>query len=548
MGRVEELEGVGAAAEAQNKMRVSIPWVAAIAILCLIIVGAAVWILKSTPPAEPKQIISFDYNLPDGQQFARRMTGQITPGLAISPDGSKFVYTTSEGLYLRSMEELNARLLNGAEGAPRLPFFSPDGGWIGYWAFAENKLKKIAVSGGAPTPICDVGPAVLGASWNSDDTIVYCDAMDGGIKRVSVDGGTPEILIEANMTELAGKGLPVFPQILPDGKTLLFTNMMGTNNADNEIMTYSLESGERKVLFKGGGAAQYLPTGHIAYALTTNNTTNLFTVPFDLESLETTGGHIPLVDGVNVSNIDFSSTGTLVYIPETSAGAGTPSTLVWVDRNGKEEPLAADPGAYSEPRISPDGKKVALSIRKDRNQDIYVWDLVRGTMMRLTRDEASDGAPIWTSNNKIAFASDREEGWPGIYLKSADGTGDLEKLGSVPDLLLSPSSLSADGKTLILTEASIGGTSGINFNIGTLSLEGDHEHKTLLKEDYAEVMPNISPNGKWMVYMAMNSEETGEIYVRPFPDVDNGKVQVSQGGGSAPLWSPDERELFYFGT
>jgi serine/threonine protein kinase/Tol biopolymer transport system component len=529
----------------QKKLRTILPWIAVTAVICLIIAGIAGWLLKPTPPPEPKQIVSFEYDLPEGQQFTRNIGGAVGEAIAISPDGSQFVYSTPEGLFLRSMKELSARPLARIEG--RHPFFSPDGQWIGYFDPVEGKLKKIGVSGGAPVVICDTGLLLVGASWNSDNTIVYGDATGGGIKRVSAAGGTPEVLIEGNITNIATEGFPAFPQILPDGKTLLFINVKSADA--NEIMAYSFESGERKLLFKGGNRAKYLPTGHIVYTITNNDIVNLLAVPFDLDSLETTGGHVALVQGVDPRNFAFSNTGTLVYRPATSAGAETLSTLVWVDRNGNETPLSADPDAYRAPRISPDGKKVALAIDKDGNEDIYVWDIVRETMTRLTFSEAGDSYPLWTSDSKrIAFSSDREGG--GVYWKSADGTGMDEKLGSAPDYILLPWSLSADGKTLALTEFSLGGSLGIDFNIGTLSLEKDHEHKILLKEKYVEAMPKISPDGRWMAYSANESssaeELTGEIYVRPFPDVETGKWQVSQGEGGDPLWSPDGRELFYF--
>ncbi len=535
------------AAKPRRKLQVGIPWLAAAIVLASIIVGVAVWMLKPTPPPESKQIISFDYDLPEGQQFTRNLRGAVRDNLDISPDGSQFVYCTPEGLYLRSMKELSARPLNGTGGRPLGPFFSPDGQWIAYWAQAVNKLKKVAVSGGAPVVICDVGPIVVGARWNPDNTIVYCDATGG--KRVPADGGTPEVLIDANVADIAEKGFPAYPQILPDGETLLFTNIRSTNNADNEIMVQSLESGDRKVLFKGGIDAEYLPTGHIAFLLTNNDITNLLAVPFDPDSLEITGGAVPLVERVNEGCAEFSSTGTLAYIPEAWASAGFVSTLVWVDHDGKEEPLLDEPDAYSGPRISPDGTKVALTINNDGNQDIHVWDIVRGTMSRLTFDEASDRSPQWTSNSKqIAFSSTREDVMDGIYLKSADGTGVVEKLGSMLDSGLYSSSLSADGKALVVTESTFGGTEGIDFNIGTLSLEGDNEYKALLKEEYREGIPKISPDGRWMAYWASESSGgIGEIYVRPFPNVDEGKWQVSQGGGLAPLWSPDGRELFYLG-
>jgi Tol biopolymer transport system component len=222
---------------------------------------------------------------------------------------------------------------------------------------------------------------------------------------------------------------------------------------------------------------------------------------------------------------------------------------MWVDRDGNEEPLPVDPDLYRSPKISPDGAKVALAINKGGNEDIYVWDILMGTWTRLTSHEASDDNPLWIRDGKrIVFSSSRDGIMNGIYWTLADSTGRVEKLSqaSSSGSYLSPSSLSIDGKTLVLQEAILGGISGIDFNIGTLSLEGDHEYESLLYEDYDEGNPKISPDGKWMAYSSNEfSEVIGEIYVRPFPDVDKGKWPVSQGGGTAPLWSPDGGELFY---
>jgi Tol biopolymer transport system component len=529
------------AVKLRKKMQVGIPWVAVTAILCLIIAAVAVWFFK---PAEPKRVMRLEYGIPEGRQFSRNLSGAVQYQIAVSPDGSRFVYNTTDGLYMRSMDALDAGQIAGTDKTSMQPFFSPDGRWIGYFSLSDQKLKKVSTSGGAPVVLCDVGIGA-GASWDSDDTIVYSD-VGSGIMRVSANGGTPETLVKGSLADLTKAGFPIMPQMLPDGDTLLFTNVFSSGIADYQIAAQSLQSGERKVLFKGGADARYLPTGHIVYFLTDNNRNNLLSVPFDLDSLDLKGGAVPLVEGI--ASAAVSNTGTLVYIPAAGAGAGSLSTPVWVDRNGKEEPLSAKSDAYKGPRISPDGTRVAFSINKDGSSNIWTWDIVRETITRLTFDEA--GVPVWTSDSKrIAFASGREGGSGGVYWKPADGTGETEKLGSEPDLSLAPWSLSGDGKTLVLLETVIGGSAGIDFNIGTMSLEGGHEHKTLLKEKYMEALPKISPDGRWMTYWSNESGESsggGEIYVRPFPDVDKGKWQVSQGGGVAPLWSPDGRELFYF--
>ena len=506
----------------RRNLRTTLTWAAVALLLGLSIAGVAVWKLK---PHEPRQVIRFNYELPERQKFSNLNY----PALAISPDGKQFVYSTAEGLYLRSVDELVDKLVAGTQGSTSQPFFSPDGKWLGYFCVSDAKLKKIDINGGAPVALCGTTP--YGVSWGADGTIVY-GQMPGDLMRVSSNGGTPESLVKTNSV------ISVFPQLLPDGESVLYTAAV----PQPRIVLQSLKSGERKELFSGI-AARYLPTGHLVYGLENNN--NLFAVPFDVDKREVTGGAIPIVEGV-ISPMQYavSGSGTLIYIP----GAATMSnqrTLVWVDRKGKEEPLPAQAGDYSAPKISPDGTKVALCVAAAGDKsDIWIWDILRGTMTRLTFNESSV-YPLWTRDGKrIAFSSYQlKTGFSAdVYWKAADGTGNDEKLGSAPNRALLPWSWSKDEKILALFEAEMSG--GINYDIGTLSMEGDHQRKPLLNQKYTEFQPKVSPNGKWMAY-ASNESGRLEIYVRPFPDVNSGRWQVSTNGGGTPLWSPDGRELFY---
>jgi Tol biopolymer transport system component len=347
--------------------------------------------------------------------------------------------------------------------------------------------------------------------------------------RISANGGTPGALIKSKSVGSA------FPQILPGGKSVLYTTF---TQSEPTIMVGSLESGETKAISAGVGA-RYLPTGHIVYAVGNN----LLAVPFDPDRLEMKGGPVPIVEGVfriNGPQYDLSDSGTLAYIPGTAGAAAAGRTLVWVDRQGKEEPITAPPNMYMFPKISPDGTRVALTIGSG-NLDIWIWDLIRKTLTRLTFDDTSESAPIWTPDGKrILFVSNRD-GANGIYWKPADGTGVVEKFATAPDRTLLPYSFSSDGKVLITGEL---GASSTKADIGMLSMEGNHARKALLQEKFDEVQPKISPDGQWMAYSSTESGQN-EVYVRPFPDIDKGKWQASTSGGSSPLWAPNGRELFY---
>ena len=300
----------------------ALPWIAVI-VVTAIVAGAAVWYLRAP---EPRQVARFYHELPEDQQF-----NVSTSPIGISPDGKQLVYSTTAGLYLRSLNSLDAKLIAGTETDPSSPFFSPDGKWIGYFSGRDNKLKKIAVSGGVPVSLCDI-PYFFGAVWNADHSIVYAEYGEG-IKRISADGGTPELIVDEEEV--------YHPRILPDGKSLLFT----FGSAPYKVAIQSLVTGERKELFQGDDA-QYIPTGHIVYAVANS----LWAVPFDPQKNKIAGGHVPVVEGVMRSGAPqyaVSDSGTLVYVPGTASQRGlTQRTLVWVDRNGREEPLLALSNAY----------------------------------------------------------------------------------------------------------------------------------------------------------------------------------------------------------
>ncbi|HSW38977.1 MAG TPA: protein kinase, partial [Acidobacteriota bacterium] len=367
--------------EQRTRARKLLPWIAASIVLGAVIAGVSVWNLKPLPPPEPRTVMRFSYEMPRDQKF-----GDLTErAIALSPDGRQFVYCTSAGLYWRSMADQDAKLISGTAGKRHRPFFSHEGKWIGYWSSTDGRLKKIAISGGAPVTLADVN-AIGSLSWRADDTIVYGEK---GIWRVSANGGNPEQVMKPaeNMFAVG------HPQILPDGKSVQFTRIQPQ---PMKIIVQSLPSGEYKELFEGV-VAEYLPTGHIVYCLGDT----LFAVPFDLNALKVTGGAVPMVEGVfrsgGAPQYAVSASGMLAYIPVASPGATQPGrALVWVDRNGKEEVIPAEPHFYGNPRISPDGAKIALLFRVDESMNIWIWDVLRKTMTPLTFDASQDVYPLWT--------------------------------------------------------------------------------------------------------------------------------------------------------
>jgi serine/threonine protein kinase len=482
-----------------------------------VVAGVAVWKLKQP---EPRQVIRLTHNLTEDQQ----LTNFLTHILAVSPDGKQFAYSTSNGLFLRPMGGWDARRISSANESTLTPFFSPDGQWVGYWSQTDKKLKKVSVNEGTPIRLCDV-LNVLGASWGADDTIVYVEAAKG-IMRISASGGTPEMLIGAENEAF------YHPRLLPDGKCVLFT--LGTNEG-YKIVVQSLKSGKREVLF-AGDCACYLPTGHIVYALENI----IYAVPFNLDTLQA-GTSVQMVKDLFRYGVIYapqyavSDSGALVYMPKAIDAAVAGCTLMWVNRDGKEEKLKFSADSYCHPRISPDGERIALVIDKGGIGNIWIYNLVSGIPTRLTADAFSDVSPLWTPNNqRIVFASNRSENFV-ICSIAADGAGKVEQLLPMKSCFLS--SWADKGKNLILTYVENG------MDIGALPMEGDRSLKSLLHDKHNEAHPTISPNGRFIAYA---SDESGqfEVYVRPYPELDK-KWTVSTGGGANPLWSPNGRELFY---
>jgi serine/threonine protein kinase len=514
------------ATKPKKKLRVGIPWVAASIVVAVIITGIAVWILKPSPPLPP--VHRYDYLLPEDQEFTG---GSYEMRLTVSLDGTMIVYAANERLFLKKSNELTATPIRGSDEDPTHPFFSPDGQWVGYLSLRDDQFKKISINGGSSVKLCDAGD-LAHPTWLEDDTILFGGL--GGITLFSPGKGTTEEILKGEESEYF-----LWPQILPDGKSVLYT--LPTEGEEFQAAVQSFESEEPKVLFPGG-PARYLPTGHIVYGV--ENT--LTAIRFDPDTLETIGGQVPVIEDVfrfgpnRATHVAISDSGSLIYIPG-GMGFTAQGTLVWVDREGREEPIDEEPKAYRNPRISPDGTRVALVILADGNRDIHIYDLVRKTPTRLTRNEANDFLPIWTPDSKrIIFGSEREER-QSICWKAADSTGEVEQLSSMPDAWMWPTSLSKDGNTLFFGQWNESG----RYNIGILPMEGDRTPKLLLQEEYDERDPQISPDGRWLAYASDESDQW-EVYVRPFPDVDSGGLKkVSTSGGNYPLWSPDGRELFY---
>jgi serine/threonine-protein kinase len=481
---------------------------------------AAIWKFK---PSASQPVTRTVIALPPDQQLA----GLDQPDVALSSDGSRLAYVANlrgltQQLFLRAMDSLEARPLPGTEGAVN-PFFSPDGEWLGF--FQGGALKKISVSGGAAVTLCGVGDP-RGASWDNQKRIIFAPGAAGTLWQVSEEGGIARPLTQLQNSE----GTHRWPEVLPGGKAVAF--VAGPNVASGRIVVRTIQSGTQKEFGQGSTYPRYIPTGHLIYA----QGTTLMAVPFDPERSETKGAAVPVIEGVAVSSTgaaqySVSSTGTLLYV--SGGTTVVQRKLVWVNRNGKEEVLAAPAQAYGNPRLSPDGRRVAV----ETESQIWIYDLARDTLTRFTFEGSNNQSPVWTPDGKrISFYSNKD-GPANIWWQLADGSGGLERLGTsqYPQI---PRSWSPDGQFLAYHE----NNPTTKKDIWVLR-QSDHKAEPFLRTPFNEGGPAFSPDGHWLAYI---SDESGrqEIFVQPYPG-PGGKWQISTEGGNEPAWSRNGRELFF---
>ena len=513
------------------------PWVfLGLITVAFLILLVGLW--RGTPVEEAP--MRFNIQLSPDQPISR-----VGQAVALSPGGGRLAYAAELGerlqqhygaletqIYLRSFDQVEPRSLPGTEGVVASVFFSPDGQWLG---FADRGgLKKISSAGGAAVSLAD-GWLIQGASWGPDDTIIF-NRLGRGLWRISASGGTPEQITIPEAENESHR----YPQFLPDGKAVLFSAGPIGRFDEADIVVQSLATGERKVLHRGGYYPHYVPTGHLVFL----HNGSLFAAPFDVDRLEVTALPRRILEHVwsdpqrGSANFALSQTGTLVYEPRGEEGA-LQRALIWVDREGQEELLAAELGAYHKPRISPDGSHVAVSVDSG-NWDVWIYDLARETSSRLTFDPATDRRQVWTPDGqRVVFSSRRNGGVRNLFWKAADGTGMVERL-TTSDYSQIAHSWSRDGKTLVFEQQNPETVQ----DLYVLSMDGERSSKPLLQTEFTEDRPAISPDGRWIAY---RSNESGrfEIYVRPFPNVEDGKWMISTDGGISPVWGPHGREIFY---
>jgi Tol biopolymer transport system component len=541
-GPAEKEPSVPLAPLAPPAKRAALPWIT----LGLLVgaLGGAI-LSRAWMPVERREFPAAIRSAIALPEDTRLRIAYLRPSMAFSPDGRKLVFRALKGrvsqLYLRDLSRADAVPIPGTEGAFD-PFFSPDGEWLGF--FVGNELKKVALSGGMPTALSDAPPVSFGATWAPDGAIFFAPRPNGGLARLPAGAKAYKELTKLDSNR--GERAHVWPQLLPDGENVLLVVRVGRDFDDiavSNVAVHSLKTGQHRVLVEGSAWAQYVEPG---YLLFTKGTT-VFAARCDSRKWELTGPPAPLIQDVLTATLDgapylaASNDGLLAW-----AGGGAvpvpPDTLVWVDRSGKEEALPLSDRRFTAPRLSPDGKRLAVSIHPaDRpGSSVAIYDFARGVLSTLTPEPGRHFAPVWSPDGRRLAFSAFETSEAVLAWKAADGSGETERLtpGGRPEF---PSSFSPDGRVLLYTA----GTSSSleNMDLWLLSLQEKRESRAWLAGSARELAAFFSPDGRAVAYV---SNETGrnEVYAQPYPG-PGPKIKVSTDGGSEPAWAPGGREIFY---
>jgi len=474
--------------------------------------------------------------MPEGQFHSASFNDRV----AISPDGTRIAFNTGTGsipnLYTRSLSDLESkRVEDVVSGAAA--FFSPDGRWLGFFQLKPTiAMSKLPLSGGAPVSVCPAG-SFSGATWADTDTIYFVSETPGGVLGVSPTGGQPKEVI--NIDAAKGERVLKFPNALPEGKSVLLTVATVDSESfdDAHIAAVSLRSGQRKVVVERGTHPRYSPSGHLVYA----RNGNLLAVRFDPDRLEVIGQPVTILEGVlmsrntGMSSFDISRSGDLAYVPGKAEGGAR--TLVWVHRDGKARPLPLPPRSYLHPRISPDGRSLAIEI-EGTNHDCYVYDFASGVLANITNDGVSHW-PVWSPDGKDIGYRSGPMGRFRLWQIPADRSRPPERVPA-SGASQSAESYSPDGCAMAYTTVA---ALGAPPKITVLPMEGDRKPRPLDDSKYAQGSPKFSPDGRWLAYCSIESGKP-EVYVQAFPG-PGAKIQVSNDGGTDPVWRRSGGEFFY---
>ena len=484
---------------------------------------------------------------PQSDRFVRRYTIDLPLSMraenyefrpvSITSDGRRIVFHAvmngKEQLFSRSLDSLNVVPIKGTENASLSLGLSPDGKWIAFVDEGDGMLKKVPISGGIPVILCDPDAPILGLSWGANQTIVYESNSYAGLMQVSSLGGIPE-----KLTFPAKDEFHKHPNFSPDGNSLFFTigeRGMTTRKSDL-IAVLSMQSRKQNILLKGA-SPQVTANGNLIYY----RNYALWTVAFDAEQQQVNNHSVPIAEDVHYdqsAHYSISAEGTLLYVLDKNL---QPRNLVWVDRDGKIDNLALDRRAYSQPNISPDGEYIAVIVPSKNGTDLWMYSLKQGTSTRLTFDESREASPVWSPDGKyIYYSSNRVDD---LFRVTTEGSALIEQLTDSPKYQYG-SSITSDGQQLLYSERDSNLISGAN--LAMISVFDETKPNILLQTEFNETDPSLSPDGNWLAYTSDRSGQS-EIYISPFPNINESIWQLSVNGGRYPRWNPNGQEIFYRG-
>ncbi len=464
--------------------------------------------------------------------------GYYGVAFALSPDGRRLAYVAANEpgptrIAVRDLGDLQVRTLEGTDGGDG-PFFSPDGKWVGY--IADSKLYKVPVAGGAPVELAGGASSILpGGAWLADDRIIYTsDAF--GLRMVPAGGGAATEVLPA-----PADGVMAFPTRVPRNDVVLLT-LCSNNCASEHLLALNLATRAMDTLARNTSRGFYLGDGRLV-VLQSDGT--LAGAPFDLDKLRFERPPVPLLNGVQleigvVPEVALADDGTLVYLPANQvAGVGTVST---VDLAGRAR--VVDPSwraRFTSLALSPDGRRLVVSTAEPTGNILWVKQLDQGPLTRLSFDGSINYRPAWLPDGRsISFSSDRDRSRTYLYRIRADGSDQPVRLLPGDTAQVDEALWSADGQWLIYRTGTVPGVRDIYARRTT----GDTSRVTIAAGRADEYMPALSPDGKWIAYVSVESGRE-EVFVRPFPAVEQGRTQVSIAGGAHPVWSASGRELYY---
>ena len=510
----------------------------------LLVAGVIGWLLGRSPlgigdevSAVGPSLLRFSIDLPEGYTLA-----DPGPSVAISADGRMLVCAAEKNdtvrLFRHELAGLDFEVIPGTEGA-LAPFLSPDGEWVGF--FADGKLKKVAITGGAPVPLVDVFGGGAG-SWGPDDQIVIgpwsaSPGLPRGLSGVPAGGGSARQMTRPRgyvSVEEYPEQSHLWPAHLPGSDDILYSGYFRSSRM--HVALYGGSSDTARVLVEHGSQGRYVPTGHLVYA----SSGNLLAAPFNLEAREVAGLELPLVQGVwtglrGAAHFDVSHTGRLVYAPGPVV---PPERLVWVDRNGTPTPLPLREAPYAGPRVSPDGRTVVLNIL-DGDAKLWVFDVDRPVLRRLTEGNAVEYWPVWDPNSRLIGHNSNIHGDRLVlHVTPADGSASARQVSEYEGAQTAYSWRS-DGRALAFQTYNDPETRG---DLWVLSFD-DSVARPFLQTPAVEFLPEFSPDGRWIAYIS-DASGRWEVYLRPYPG-PGAVVPVSTGGGTEPIWSPQGGEIFF---